>query len=234
MSLLPDPHIRALLLDAMGTLIRLEPPAPALRRELRTRFGLEISATEAAQAMRAEIAYYRGHMHAAADADGVQRLREDSAAALRAALPAGRRLQDIGAPELAEALIASLRFTPYQDARPALQTARRHGLRVVVVSNWDASLPHVLAAAGLADLLDGIITSAAAGAAKPAVHIFRTALNAAGVGPAQALHVGDSQKEDVAGAQAAGIRALWLTRTTSAAPDDMAAIHSLADLFATA
>lgn len=231
MSLLPDSHIRALLLDAMGTLIRLEPPAPALRRELRTRFGLELSATEAEQAMRAEIAHYRGHMHAAADEDGVQRLREDSAEVLRAALPIDRRLPDIGTAALAEALIASLRFTPYADARPALQAARRHGLRVVVVSNWDASLPHVLGAAGLADRLDGIITSAVAGAAKPAVQIFRTALNAAGVGPGEALHVGDSRKEDVAGAQAAGIRAVWLTRTTSAAAGDVAAIQSLAALF---
>ena len=33
---------RALLLDALGTLVELEPPVEPLRRELRERFGLEV------------------------------------------------------------------------------------------------------------------------------------------------------------------------------------------------
>jgi len=35
---------RALLLDALGTLVELEPPVEPLRRELRERFGVELSA----------------------------------------------------------------------------------------------------------------------------------------------------------------------------------------------
>ena len=38
------------------------------------------------------------------------------------------------------------------------------------------------------------------------------ALREAGVSPAQAVHIGDSQDSDVRGAQALGIRALWLNR----------------------
>ena len=48
--------VRAVLLDAMGTLIELEPPAPRLRAELRARAGLEVSEAEARAAMGEEIA----------------------------------------------------------------------------------------------------------------------------------------------------------------------------------
>ena len=43
------------------------------------------------------------------------------------------------------ALLAALRFAAYPDAAAALTAARARGARVIVVSNWDASLPRVLA-----------------------------------------------------------------------------------------
>ena len=55
------PPPRALLLDALGTLVELEPPVEPLRRELRERFGLEVSEAQARAALRAEIAFYRAH-----------------------------------------------------------------------------------------------------------------------------------------------------------------------------
>ena len=44
---------RALLLDALGTLVDLSPPAPALRRELSLRFGIRLGAGEAERALAA-------------------------------------------------------------------------------------------------------------------------------------------------------------------------------------
>ncbi len=55
----PDRPRRALLIDAMGTLVRLEAPAPRLRSELRARFGVVVSEAQAAAALAAEIAFYR-------------------------------------------------------------------------------------------------------------------------------------------------------------------------------
>ena len=46
-----DSHPAAVLLDALGTLVALEPPAPRLRAELAARFGLEVSEDEAARAI---------------------------------------------------------------------------------------------------------------------------------------------------------------------------------------
>src|SRR5436853_5897115 len=54
---------RAILLDALGTLISFEPPAPHLRAALRARTGLDVGAAAAEAAMRAEIRYYRAHLH---------------------------------------------------------------------------------------------------------------------------------------------------------------------------
>ena len=66
---------------------------------------------------------------------------------------------------------------------------------------------------GLGGLLDGAVSSAVAGARKPDPAIFAPALELAGCGPDEALHVGDTLEEDVAGARAAGIRPLLIDRT---------------------
>jgi len=230
----PEGETRALLLDALGTLVELEPPVEPLRRELRARFGLELSAAEGAAAMRAEIAFYRAHHDEAADRAGLLDLRRRAADALRAALPSA--VAEIGSEPLAEALLAALRFRPFPEVPDVLRAAREHGLKLVVVSNWDVSLHDVLGVTGLAPLLDGVLTSAEVGSAKPAPAIFERALALAGVAPGEALHVGDSVEHDVAGARAAGIEPLLLVRNGAAAeaavqpPAGVRAIASLRPL----
>lgn len=48
------------------------------------------------------------------------------------------------------------------------------------------------------------------GASKPAPDMFRAALAATGVTPDCIVHVGDSPEHDIAGAQAVGIRSVWI------------------------
>jgi putative hydrolase of the HAD superfamily len=207
---------RAILLDALGTLVDLEPPAPLLRVELAARFGVELSEADCERAIAAEIAYYRAHLGEGRDRESLAALRRRCAGVLRDALPARARdtTPDLGA--LTEALVASLRFRPYPDAEPALNDWRERGLRLVVVSNWDVSLHEVLDRAGLGRLLDGVITSAEAGARKPSPAIFERALRLAGVEAAEAIHAGDSQEEDICGARAVGIGAVLLRRSGAA------------------
>jgi putative hydrolase of the HAD superfamily len=218
--------LTTILLDALGTLVALEPPAPRLRTELARRLGLEVSEHEAAYAIAAEIAYYRAHLDDGRDEPGLQALRRRCAGVLRDALPPA----DLELDSLVDALLASLRFTAFPDARPALAAARARGQRLVVVSNWDVSLHGVLRALELEPLLDGILTSAEARARKPAPGIFEQALALAGAGPEDAIHVGDSLDEDVAGARNAGIEPVLIRRQ----PDDTVAglrtISSLAEL----
>jgi putative hydrolase of the HAD superfamily len=224
-----DGAAKAILLDALGTLVALEPPAPLLRTELAERFGVRVSEAEAERAIAAEIAYYRGHLDEGRDAESLARLRERCAAVLRSALPPGPELSATPPAAMTEALLASLRFRAFPDAAPALAAARAGGRRLVVVSNWDVSLSGVLGGLGLAELVDGIVTSAAAGVRKPAPAIFARALAVAGAGPDDAVHVGDSLEEDVAGARGAGIEPVLIRRDGGAVPG-VATIASLAEL----
>ena len=184
---------RALLLDALGTLVALDPPAPALRAELARRFGVEVGVGEAAYALRAEIAFYRANLQRARDEPSLAALRRRCAEVLRDALPQDGRLNGIGIDALTEVLLTALRFRAYDDARPALLAARARDERIVVVSNWDVSLVGVLERVGLADLVDGVVTSAGMGERKPSPAIFEAGLRIAGTGAGLATHVGDEK-----------------------------------------
>jgi HAD superfamily hydrolase (TIGR01549 family) len=191
--------VRAVLLDGMGTLLRLVPPAPALARAL----GVDEATAESA--FRAEVAYYVVHHLEGSDPSSLGDLRRRCAAVLAEAAgtdPASAL----------DALMASLRFEPWEDAAPALEQLREHGLRLVVVSNWDCSLPEVLDGIGLGPLVDAVVTSAVVGAAKPDARIFGAALELAGCRPGEAVHVGDSPEDDQRGAIGAGLRGLLLDR----------------------
>ena len=214
---------RVVLLDALGTLLALEPPAPRLVAELAAR-GVTVGEDVADAALRAEIAYYRAHHHEARDLASLAELRDRCAAVLARHLPEP-------VPDLRAALLASLRFTPYPEVPDVLRALRAAGLRLVVVSNWDVSLHEALAATGLAPLLDGAISSAEAGAAKPEPAIFARALALAGGGltPADAVHVGD-EDADLEGARAAGIAAVLVDRGGARTPDPPPGVPVLADL----
>lgn len=221
---------KAILLDALGTLIELEPPAPLLRRELGERFGVALTEADAERAIGAEIAFYRGHLDEGRDEQSLTSLRERCAQALRDAMPDEARVRLPRANDLVHALMASLRFRTYPDVPAALGGYRARGLGLVVVSNWDVSLHDRLRELGLAPLLDGILTSAEAGARKPSPAIFEQALGLARVSAGDAIHVGDSLNEDVTGARAAGIEPVLLSRNGSPPPDGVRSITSLAQL----
>jgi putative hydrolase of the HAD superfamily len=192
-------EVKTVLLDGMGTLLRLVPPAPALARAL----GVDEATAE--RAFRAEVDYYLLHQGEGSDPLALADLRRRCADVLAdaAGVPRAGAL---------EALMGSLRFEAFEDAAPALAELRSRGLEVVVVSNWDCSLPEVLERVGLRELVDHVFTSAEVGAPKPDARIFEAALAAAGCDPDDAVHVGDSPQHDVAGARAAGIRPLLLAR----------------------
>jgi putative hydrolase of the HAD superfamily len=100
----------------------------------------------------------------------------------------------------------------YDDVAPALTELKRGGLKLGVISNFDSRLYDVLRACRLDHLFDSIHISTRAGAAKPEPAIFQAALNHYAVDARRAMHVGDSLREDVEGAMAAGLNAILLDR----------------------
>ena len=218
----------AVLLDALGTLLELSPPAPILTRLLEERLGVRVEPSVAERAMAAEIAYYRAHNLEGRDGPSLADLRLRCTEVLRDAL--GERATALADGELGRVLLDSLRFVPFADARPALKRLRQARLALVVVSNWDCSLHDVLADSGLAPLVDAAVTSAEVGAAKPAPAVFVRGLELAGVAADRAVHVGDSLGEDVQGARAAGIRPVLLVRgAVPPRPPGVPVIGSLAE-----
>ncbi len=216
---------RAVLLDALGTLVELQPPATRLRALL-AEAGFEVSEEQAARGFGAEIDYYIAHHGEGSDRASLDELRDRCAEVMRAAL-AVPGLDHAGA---RRAMLGALEFRAFDDVAPALAELRQRGLRLVVASNWDCSLPDWLDGAGLLPLVDAVVTSAEAGAAKPAAAVFERALELAGAGPAEAVHVGDSFANDVEGALAAGIRPVLVVRGRAPAPPGVAAVGSLAEL----
>jgi putative hydrolase of the HAD superfamily len=212
------------LIDALGTLVELQPPAPRLRALLAEE-GFEVSDERAAVGIGAEIGYYLTHHLEGSDPESLEGLRDRCATALLAAL----ELPGLDHATARRVMLAALVFEPYPDSAPALGALRDAGLRLVIASNWDCSLPEWIGPTGLLDLVDGVVTSADVGMAKPGPAVFMRALELAGVGPGEALHVGDSLDNDIEGARAAGLRAVLVQRD-GGPPAGVETVRSLTEL----
>jgi HAD superfamily hydrolase (TIGR01509 family) len=215
--------VRAVLFDAGNTLLFLDygrlaagvTPVAGMRL---TAAGLAAAAGPAAREVEGGAASERERAARYLDAlfrlAGVARERlRDVAAALRR-LHHERHLWSGVAPRTVE----------------ALRRLRAAGLRLGVVSNSDGGVEEALTAAGLRSSFDVVVDSASAGVEKPDPRIFRVALAALGVAPAEALYMGDIYDVDVAGARAAGLRAALVGPSGSHAPDDVTVAPSVAEL----
>jgi putative hydrolase of the HAD superfamily len=100
----------------------------------------------------------------------------------------------------------------FDDVLPALDTLKKRGLTVGLISNIERNMSGVLDELGLSPRLDVVVTSVEAGANKPRPEIFRYALRQAGVRPPEAIYVGDQYRVDVLGARGAGLRGILLDR----------------------
>jgi putative hydrolase of the HAD superfamily len=212
----------AVTLDAMGTLVTIEPPAPRLQRSLERRLGIAVDLPRCEGAMRVEMRHYRTHCVGARDALTLAELRLECASLVGDALAL-----DVSGADLLPALTDAISFRAYPDALPALEALAAAGLQLAVIANWDVSLRDVLARFGLAARFGAIVTAAEVGIGKPDAAPFRAALDRLGIEAERAVHVGDDPVTDVAGARAAGLSALLLDRS-GRAPDSLAGLGELA------
>jgi 2-haloalkanoic acid dehalogenase type II len=104
------------------------------------------------------------------------------------------------------------RCRPYPEAVAALDALRGRVKLAVVTNGMEQHQRTKLDAAGLTGRFDAIVSSQAVGASKPDPAIFRAALERLGCRADQAVMVGDNPLRDIAGAQQAGLRAVWIDR----------------------
>lgn len=190
---------RALFIDALGTMLWLEPPWERVDPEA----VRGIDPDRVRDGFLAEMSYYLPRTDEGSDPASLADLRRRCAAVLSDSV--GREIS-------VATMMDAIHFSVFDDTMPALLQLGAAGVSIICVSNWDCSLPRVLEDTGLAAHLDGVVTSATAGARKPDPAIFLPALELAGCGPAQALHVGDSP-DDVVAAREAGIEVLRIDRS---------------------
>jgi HAD superfamily hydrolase (TIGR01509 family) len=102
--------------------------------------------------------------------------------------------------------------TEVPPAHVALLERARTKYSLALVSNFDhgPTARHILHAAGVRDHFHRIVISEEHGRCKPHPAIFGDTLMALGVAPEEALFVGDSPADDIAGAKRAGIDVVWV------------------------
>jgi putative hydrolase of the HAD superfamily len=121
----------------------------------------------------------------------------------------------------------------YPDTVATLAGLEERGLELGLVSNFDSRLYEILIGLGIDRFFESVTLSSVVGAAKPSPQIFHRALAKHAVTAKEALHVGDSVREDVRGAEAAGIRAVILDRLgTQTDETNVVKIAQLNELFA--
>ncbi len=109
-----------------------------------------------------------------------------------------------------------------EDAHQTLQSLRDSGLTLALLTNWDSRVHRIIRETELDRHFDHVFVSSEIGWEKPDIEIFRHVETVTGCAPEQILHVGDSIKHDIAGANQAGWTALLLASedevTDSSAP----------------
>lgn len=206
--------VRAVTVDFWNTLVR-EPPGllARMRRDAVVaavaQLGAAISTAEIDTALSAA-----SEAHSRAWSNGRIHLPQDGARRFAEHLADGRLRADETA-RLARAFLSSSSGAalPIADgAAPALRELRDGGARLAIVCDVGLTpspiLRDVLDRAGLLALFDAWAFSDEVGQYKPAPQIFDHALRALGVAAADATHVGDLRRTDVAGARAIGMRSV--------------------------
>lgn len=206
---------RAISFDVTGTLLGL-PRLGEIYAESFRRHGLAVEAKTLAKVVSAvwqefSIRTRLGEDRFSAHPEGAKgfwrELVSRVAARLELAVPT-----PFLAAELFDRFARADAWELFEDVRTALPVLREAGLRLAVVSNFDARLPRLLADAGLADSFDAVVYSEEVGVEKPHPAIFEEVLERLDLPAPRVLHVGDSRRDDVEGARAVGMQALWLTR----------------------
>ena len=111
----------------------------------------------------------------------------------------------------------------YPDVVQALDSLRKQGFELGVISNFDTRFYRIFRGLGLEGFFDSITISSMARSVKPSGDIFHYALSQHVADPEDAVHVGDSIREDMEGAERAGITGIWVNRERADPPQG--AVH---------
>ena len=211
--------IRAIFFDAAGTLFRVRGSVGAAYAAVAALHGVRVDAVRIEERFRSA---FRGMppmcFPGIAETQLAQRERAWWRQVVMTAFTECRfRDFEVFFNDLFEHFAQPAAWELFADVAPTLSGLQARGLQLAVVSNFDGRLTRVCDGLGIRRLFAAIVMSGRAGCAKPDPRIFAVALERLGVAASQAIHVGDSEAEDLEGARAAGVSAILIRRDAPAA-----------------
>jgi putative hydrolase of the HAD superfamily len=221
--------IRAVVFDAVGTILEPDPKPAVVYSEIGGRHGSRL--TDAVIATG-----FREAFDAQEQRDLTRHLATDETRELaRWRAIVGSVLHDVADSEtcfreLWEHFAASTNWKLIPGAGELLAALRKRDLKLAVASNFDGRLRSVLAGFPESRLLHDIVISSEVGWRKPAAEFFAALCRRLAYEPSEILFVGDNRGNDYDGARKAGLRALLLDPTAQYAQSDCRRIEKLADL----
>lgn len=207
MTELRAPSLRAVLFDVDFTLCQPGPQlGPLGYQEAGAAHGISLDPARYDCAREAAIEDLRLHPELDHDQEVWQRFTEDIVRGM------GGRGPAVAA--VAEGIVLGWEvhenFELYDDALRTLRAVRDAGFLLALISNTSRDLDEFVLHHRID--VDAVITSRLHGKMKPHPAIFRSVLTLLDVEPTEALMVGDSPADDIAGARALGMPAVLLDR----------------------
>jgi putative hydrolase of the HAD superfamily len=201
----PGGSIRAVLFDAVGTLIRPNPPVAEAYLTAARRFGVDGGLTEAEVDRRFRAAFARQEM-----IDRQANWRTDE---VREFQRWDSIVNDVFGTTANQSGLLEYLWNHFADARnwtidesllSMIVAAAKHGLLVAVASNFDARLRRIIENAIDSHSITHIFVSSEIGHRKPSIEFFRAIESSFSYRPHYFVLVGDDEENDIAGARAAG------------------------------
>jgi len=132
--------------------------------------------------------------------------------------------------ELFAYFAAPAAWSLYPEVNDTLVRLKERGIALAVISNFDSRLVPILDGLGVGAWFSDVFVSSRVGYAKPDRQIFDTALARHGIDAERAIHVGDSEVNDLNGAQNAGLTGLLIDRNRAAEAFESNRITSLREI----
>jgi len=203
--------VRAIFFDAVGTLLRSDPPVHEVYARFARCYGLHPKETELCQRFRAAFARQRLR-------DRQHNWRTDEARERQRWCEIVREVF----PELAdtEPLFSALwhhfaradAWGCYPEVADVLERLAARGYLLGIASNFDSRLRQIYRNLPCLRQCSWLVISSEIGWVKPARTFFDTVAQTVGLPPSEILYVGDDYETDCLPAMEAGFHAAWLHR----------------------